>query len=168
MVTYLRTLFSSIVLSLAFIGLTACTSLNGGNDNIAQLSTQGVQVVQQGAKINLILPSDTFFKPGSPALKPSAYASLDNIAILLQQYPNANVTVAVAAYTDNVGSPLRNREFSKALANSIVTYLWTKGIPFQRMTLLGYGETNPIATNRTVQGNTSNRRVEINFWQQRV
>jgi outer membrane protein OmpA-like peptidoglycan-associated protein len=162
MINYLRTFF----LTLAFISLTACTSINGNNDNIAQLSTQGVQVVQQGVKVNLILPADTFFKSGSPTLKPSAYPILDNIAVVLSQYLSANVTIA--GYTDNVSSPKRNREFSKALANSIVTYLWTKGIPFQRMTMIGYGEANPIATNRTVQGNTSNRRVEINFWQQAV
>lgn len=162
----MTTLLRSFFLVIVCFCLTACSS-TGKNIPPEQLGqNKDVQVIQQGAKVKLVLSADAFFKPGSPTINPTYYPVLDSIAALLNHYRNAPVTIT--GYTDNVASPKRNREFSQALANSIVTYLWTKGIPFERMTIQGSGEDDTIATNRTVQGNAMNRRVEIDFWQEPV
>jgi outer membrane protein OmpA-like peptidoglycan-associated protein len=52
-------------------------------------------------------------------------------------------------------------KLSEARANAVRNYLIKKGVPAERMTARGYGETHPIADNTTTEGKAANRRVEL-------
>ncbi len=99
------------------------------------------------------------FQTGKAVLTTSSYPALNAIATALQQ--NTDVTLAIEGHTDNVGSTASNQVLSEKRANTVKTYLIKKGVDAGRMTVEGYGETKPRATNATAAGRTLNRRVVI-------
>ncbi|MFO7688389.1 MAG: OmpA family protein, partial [Desulfobacterales bacterium] len=69
--------------------------------------------------------------------------------------------LVLAGFTDNVGSEAYNLPLSKRRVESVANYLQEQGVGMERMTLLWYGSTNPIADNGTPEGRAKNRRVEV-------
>jgi outer membrane protein OmpA-like peptidoglycan-associated protein len=67
----------------------------------------------------------------------------------------------VGGYTDGVGSVNYNLGLSQRRAQAVVDYLITKGVNSNNLKVVGYGKSNPIATNDTPEGRAMNRRVEI-------
>lgn len=105
-----------------------------------------------------------FFDTGKSALKPGAKKTLDRIATQLQT-ENAS-TFTVEGHTDDVGSEASNLKLSEARANAVRDYLVSKGIAADHITATGFGEGQPIATNKTASGRQQNRRVELVIAQQ--
>lgn len=99
------------------------------------------------------------FKPGSADLTDNAKAMLDKVVVSLAS--SSAVRIEVQAHTDNVGKELSNQKLSEARAKSVVVYLTEKGIAEDRMVSVGYGESQPIADNKTEAGLAKNRRVEF-------
>jgi len=129
------------------------------NSLIAKLSNAGVQVVQVGDNVTVVLPTDRCFEQDTASIEESCMPILYDITTLLKSY--GNVAITVTGYTDNVASPEQNQRFSRLQADSIVGYLWTHGIPFQRLYAEGRGADCNIAGNETLGGSTLNRRIEI-------
>ncbi|MEM6321633.1 MAG: OmpA family protein [Bacteroidota bacterium] len=102
------------------------------------------------------------FETGKATLKPSSYAVLDQITAILNRYPDYRVSIA--GHTDSVGSSERNRVLSEERAKSCYNYLLSQGFDSNRMSFIGYGETQPIASNSTRDGRRLNRRVEFNLY----
>jgi OOP family OmpA-OmpF porin len=67
----------------------------------------------------------------------------------------------VEGYCDSVGSSVYNLSLSNRRVGSVKKYFISQGIPANRISAIGYGEANPIATNLTEEGRAKNRRVEI-------
>jgi outer membrane protein OmpA-like peptidoglycan-associated protein len=129
---------------------------------INHLAEQGVQVVELGHKVNIILFTDDCFVTNTPYIRESCYPIMDNIVCLLQCY--RTVPITVTGYTDNVGDECRNWQLSKNLADSVVAYLWSHGVPLEYiMPARGRGCCDPIASRHTPGGNAYNRRVEIDL-----
>jgi outer membrane protein OmpA-like peptidoglycan-associated protein len=84
---------------------------------------------------------------------------LDKLLQLMQENPQ--VKVQVSGHTDNVGSPSDNLKLSNNRAKAVVDYLVSKGIDIKRLTWKGYGETKPVADNKTEEGRALNRRTEF-------
>lgn len=105
-----------------------------------------------------------FFDTGKSALKPGAKKTLDRIAAQLQT--DESSTFSVEGHTDDVGSEESNRKLSEARANAVRDYLVSKGIAAHHITASGFGEGQPIATNKTASGRQQNRRVELVIAQQ--
>ncbi|MDD3080298.1 MAG: DUF5723 family protein [Paludibacter sp.] len=99
------------------------------------------------------------FESGRATIKKSSNTILNQIAKVLTDNPN--YLVEVQGHTDNVGNPENNQKLSEARANSVRDYLISKGIAEKRITAKGYGDTKPIASNKTWQGRAKNRRVEF-------
>ncbi len=99
------------------------------------------------------------FVTGSERLTPRGQSVLNQIAAVLQKYPG--MPVAIEGHTDSQGDPERNLELSQKRAASVKQYLVGKGIPGTNLTDLGFGQTKPIASNRTAAGRQENRRVEF-------
>jgi len=99
------------------------------------------------------------FDTGKSTIKPQSADVLNNIADILDDYPNVNFRVE--GHTDSTGSDALNKRLSGERAQAVVNYLIEKGIPSERMTSIGYGEERPIADNNTREGRRTNRRVEI-------
>ncbi len=100
------------------------------------------------------------FASGKAEVPPYVYPTLDRVARILGQYPDAKIRVE--GHTDSVGNDVYNQSLSKARANAVMMYFIEKhAIPPQRIEAIGYGETMPIADNGTPDGRARNRRVEI-------
>jgi outer membrane protein OmpA-like peptidoglycan-associated protein len=101
------------------------------------------------------------FDTGKATLKPTSYPILNQIANIMERYPNYNLTIE--GHSDNVGSAVNNQLLSERRARSCYEYLQRKGISTTRMNYAGYGEVSPIAGNSTLSGRSLNRRVEFNL-----
>lgn len=115
-----------------------------------------MQKVEAGARIIL---KNVFFESGSAALTTSSELELESILKLMTDYPSA--IIEVSGYTDNVGSETFNKKLSEKRAKAVVDFLTVKGIDTGRLEYVGFGLSNPIATNDTEEGRRQNRRTEF-------
>lgn len=124
-----------------------------------RLDRSGVRVTRQGDRIHLNMPGNLTFPTGSYAIKPEFYDVLNSVAIVLSEYDRT--TVNVDGHTDSVGKQAYNQSLSEQRARSVAGYLAAQGVDGRRFLVQGFGESRPLATNRTPAGRASNRRVEI-------
>ena len=123
----------------------------------------GIQMIQIGNNVRVIIPTDGIFRDRGTEIKTSAYPALNDIAVFLSQYPNRRMVVT--GHTDELGTFARDQRLSEHQAQSLITYLWTLGIPHECLTPIGIGkdENFTVASNRSLNGKAANRRLEINF-----
>jgi outer membrane protein OmpA-like peptidoglycan-associated protein len=81
------------------------------------------------------------------------------MADVFQKYPDT--TISVQGHTDSIGSAAYNNRLSNRRADSVASYLENLGVRSARVETIGYGESQPRATNSTAEGRQLNRRVEI-------
>ncbi|MDD3443818.1 MAG: OmpA family protein [Zavarzinia sp.] len=124
-----------------------------------KMAGTGVEVERVGDNIRLIMPGGITFRTGSSEIQPQFYSPLDQVASVLNQYPQS--LIDVVGHTDNVGSDQMNQQLSERRASSVASYLLSRGIVPQRISAYGLGETQPVADNNTDFGRQRNRRVEI-------
>ena len=84
---------------------------------------------------------------------------LIKIAEMMKQYPEAKFKIE--GHTDSVGPYQSNKRLSQTRANAVRNYLISSDIPSENLTAEGFGETRPVASNLTKEGQRLNRRVEI-------
>ena len=99
------------------------------------------------------------FEFDSDRLTKPAEKILDAVADTLAAYPD--VAVEVQGHTDSLGTDAYNQGLSERRSNSVKRYLVGRGVQGERMTPAGYGESQPIASNETAEGQEENRRVEF-------
>jgi outer membrane protein OmpA-like peptidoglycan-associated protein len=99
------------------------------------------------------------FATGSDVLTQASLADLNQLADILKR--EALYKVEIDGHTDNVGNAAANKTLSQKRANAVKAYLVKKGVAADRLTAIGYGAEKPIADNKTPQGRTQNRRVEL-------
>lgn len=101
-----------------------------------------------------------FFATGSSKLLPKSSKSLNEVAKILKE--DANLKLDIEGHTDNTGKPEKNQTLSESRAKAVLDYLKTKGgVDESRLASAGYGDTKPIASNKTPKGKAQNRRVEL-------
>jgi outer membrane protein OmpA-like peptidoglycan-associated protein len=84
---------------------------------------------------------------------------LDEAGDVLKENPN--VRIAVEGHTDAIGADLYNEKLSVRRAEAVFRYLVNHGVAPERMEVIGYGKTRPVAENETESGRAQNRRVEL-------
>jgi OOP family OmpA-OmpF porin len=104
---------------------------------------------------------DLEFDFGKTTIRAKSYSTLDKVATLLV---NKNFSLKLAGHTDNVGSESANMKLSKDRAEALKAYLVSKGANPSRIEATGYGETQPITSNKTAAGRQKNRRVEFTLY----
>jgi outer membrane protein OmpA-like peptidoglycan-associated protein len=104
---------------------------------------------------------DVLFQTGRAELAPGALRSAEQLAAVLQQYPERRVLVE--GFTDSVGSEDFNRALSQRRAEAFANALRARGVEPARITVQGQGESWPVANNATPAGRQLNRRVEVLF-----
>lgn len=109
-------------------------------------------------RVNLAA-KNIFFKTSSAELLSKSFINLNDVVKILTENPTYKIQIN--GYTDNRGDVLMNQNLSSARAASVRDYIKSKGIDESRLFSTGYGELNPVATNNTVDGQTENRRVEM-------
>lgn len=102
---------------------------------------------------------DLLFTTGRSDLKPGGVANLDRLVSFLNKVPEA--TVRIEGHTDNVGGQSYNQGLSERRAQSVASYLTSRGVPSSRLTTTGLGYSMPVADNKTAAGKQANRRVEL-------
>ena len=123
-------------------------------------STYEKNIPLQPIEINAsIVLNNIFFETKKYELDPKSQVELDRLVQLLNDNPT--VKIEIGGHTDNVGKPPDNLGLSNNRAKSVVTYLISKGIAAQRLVAKGYGETKPVADNKTEEGRAKNRRTEL-------
>ena len=105
------------------------------------------------------LKQKIFFDTNKATIKPVSFGLLNEVAKALKDFPKMNVRIE--GHTDSQGSDSKNLKLSQGRANSVRTYLIGQGIDPSRMEARGFGESVPIADNRTDAGREQNRRVEF-------
>ena len=102
---------------------------------------------------------DCNFETGKADLKEDSYKVIDELVAYLNRKDDERIELG--GHTDNVGNAKSNQILSEARANTVRTYLLSKGIDPNRVTAKGYGMTKPIASNKTAEGRAQNRRTEV-------
>lgn len=122
---------------------------------------EGAQVekVNDGQAIKVTFESGILFATNSSTLNTESRASLDKFAESLLNNPDTDVKIY--GHTDSTGNDQINNPLSQRRAESVYNYLVSKGVSGSRMIAQGFGSTQPVADNSTVEGRTQNRRVEI-------
>jgi OOP family OmpA-OmpF porin len=93
------------------------------------------------------------------AIKPEGAAILDRLVAFMKENPTKRVEFS--GYTDSIGTEAYNQKLSERRASSAQSYVAKQGIDPSRITTRGFGESNPIADNKTSDGRAKNRRVEV-------
>lgn len=115
-----------------------------------------LQPIETNASVVL---KNIFFDVNKFELKPESQVELDKLVQLLNENPS--LKIEISGHTDNVGKPADNLLLSNNRAKAVVIYLVTKNITPARLTSKGFGETKPVAGNKTEEGKALNRRTEM-------
>ena len=98
------------------------------------------------------------FKTGKAALSESSYPLLGLLASVAR---NCNARIEIAGHTDSRGDAAINLKLSQRRADAVRKYLVQRGVNLDWVKAIGYGETQPVADNRTEAGRKANRRIEL-------
>ena len=102
---------------------------------------------------------DVLFDFDKSVIKPEAAQILDRLVAFMNE--NKASKVALAGHTDNIGTEAYNLKLSDRRWMSVRDYVLKKGVEGGRVSGQGFGESKPIADNKTAAGRAKNRRVEI-------
>lgn len=127
-----------------------------------QLRQQGIEIIQVGDEVDVILPADKVFFDYSPHMNPNYYPVLQKVAAFMRQFNKT--TVKVSVHTDNTQCCSRALSLTRQQAQSLASFLWEVGIDARLIYGVGYGFNCPIAFNESDKGRATNRRIEIQFW----
>ena len=120
------------------------------------------EVAEDDSKLDkdkIFLFDRLLFETGSSNLKADSKVQLDNVAIILKEYPQANVVLG--GHTDNTGSADGNLSLSQKRAEAVKAQLVEKGVPETIVRAKGFGQEKPIGDNNTEEGRQQNRRIDL-------
>lgn len=125
---------------------------------IDRLRARGVDVrdSERGVVVNL---PDVLFAFDSATLTASARRTVQEITSVAREYTDRRI--AIEGHTDSVGTVQYNQRLSEDRAHSVAAELNASGLPRSRLSVRGYGELRPIASNASASGRQRNRRVEV-------
>lgn len=124
-----------------------------------ELEATGVSVTRIGDNITLNMPGNVTFAVNSADVSAQFYPVLNSVAKVLDKFDKT--FVEVAGHTDNTGAESYNQALSEKRASSVVAYLSSRDVRYDRFLTVGAGELRPVASNDTSAGRQMNRRVEI-------
>ena len=128
-----------------------------GQPDLEGLPTEGIENAKLDVGDLMLRLGFTFARADVPE---TVRFRLDMVAEELNQ-DRINAKVEVAGHTDAVGDGSYNQALSEKRAQAVKDYLVRSGVAAERVTVVGYGESQPRATNDTIEGRRLNRRVEI-------
>ena len=125
-----------------------------------QMAGTGVTVTPNAnGNIDLVMPGNITFSFDDASLNPSFRPTLDKLASTMNEY-NQN-TITIAGHTDSKGTDAYNMKLSRDRAYAVANYLSARGVASNRINVVAYGESRPVADNNSDYGRQQNRRVEL-------
>jgi outer membrane protein OmpA-like peptidoglycan-associated protein len=123
------------------------------NDALAKLAAK-----EEERGMVITLSGSVLFRSNQASLMPGAESRLDQVAAALVAKGR---DVVVEGHTDSKGSQSTNVNLSQRRAESVRSYLVSRGFPVEKIQARGLGSDRPIADNASAEGRANNRRVEI-------
>ena len=109
----------------------------------------------------VVIQADALFDFDKSVVRPDGKKSIDDA---LDKLRGVDLEMVIATgHTDSIGTDAYNQKLSERRAAAVKDYLVSKGIPSAKITTIGKGESQPVATNKTAEGRQKNRRVDIEF-----
>jgi OOP family OmpA-OmpF porin len=109
----------------------------------------------------IVIQADALFDFDKSVLRPDGKKNIDDALAKLR---GVDLEMVIATgHTDSVGTDAYNQKLSERRAAAVKDYLVSKGIASSKVTTIGKGESQPVATNKTKEGRQKNRRVDIEF-----
>src|SRR3990172_2412166 len=146
----------------AAVGGTAGALIGRHMDRQAEEMRQDIEnakIERIGEGIKITFDSGILFEYDSSELQPVAKANIESLAKILQKYPDTNILIE--GDTDNTGTDEYNQKLSERRAQAVADYQKSLGVAGSRISTVGLGELNPIASNDSDYGREQNRRVEV-------
>ncbi|MBI5219805.1 MAG: OmpA family protein [Bacteroidia bacterium] len=140
--------YYSVTKNLDVTNLTKYTEIEEQNLYLAPCE------VDQVVRLNNI-----FFEGNTAQLKSESYPELNRFIEFLKL--NKKIEIEISGHTDNQGKADNLKKLSQDRAQAVVDYLTSKKIDDKRMTVNGFGDTQPIGFNKTEDGREMNRRIEF-------
>ncbi|MCK8142353.1 OmpA family protein [Flavobacterium sp. I-SCBP12n] len=133
-----------------------CPTVRGtvANQGCPEVSEEVMKTLNNYGKVIL-------FDSGKSTFQKGTYTVLQSITSILKEYPYSKFMIE--GHTDSDGSNELNQALSENRAAAVKNYLIENGIETDRLRSTGFGETKPIASNKTAKGKAENRRVEISL-----
>jgi len=125
----------------------------------ALFTPQEAEVYRKGDDV-LIKAQGFYFPPGSAEIKTMNFPLLNKLITAIREFPGSKIEMS--GHTDATGSAETNMVLSKERAKNVADFLINVGNVKQTdITIYGYGETRPVASNETEEGRAENRRIEL-------
>ena len=122
---------------------------------------EGVDVTRvDNDELKVTVKNEVLFDYNSTALRSASRSALQEMSEVFQRYNDT--TIVVEGHADSTGSASYNQRLSERRADAVANYLQNLGVRGSRIDAVGFGESQPRATNNTASGRQRNRRVEIN------
>jgi outer membrane protein OmpA-like peptidoglycan-associated protein len=118
-----------------------------------------VSVQRQGNNLTLIISGSDSFASNSARLRPEIDSVLNAIAQVLEEYRDTRIIIS--GHTDDAGEADYNQQLAEWRGRAVSRFFTESGVAVARIVIIGYGESQPIADNTTVEGRAANRRIEI-------
>jgi outer membrane protein OmpA-like peptidoglycan-associated protein len=120
---------------------------------------EGATIERYGEGLLITFESGLLFDFDSDVVKGAAGANLSNLAESLATYPNTEVLIV--GHTDATGTDSYNQSLSQRRSAAARAFLVSRGVTSDRIRTEGRGESEPVASNDTAEGQAQNRRVEV-------
>lgn len=158
------TLFCKSVSKPIWIGIEAASDVAESYTLIIMEIEEMIQEITANSMLNALnengyIALSILFEIGKFAIQKESLPIVDHIFELMNN--NKTLKISIEGHTDNVGVAASNKTLSNNRAKAIFDFLVAKGIDKNRMSFVGWGQEKPISDNRTDEGRTKNRRVEI-------
>ncbi|PKP23242.1 MAG: hypothetical protein CVU05_00345 [Bacteroidetes bacterium HGW-Bacteroidetes-21] len=118
-----------------------------------------LQTIRVGATFEL---KNIFFDSGKATLREESKTELDKLVDIMKK---SEIVIELGGHTDSIGTDESNIKLSQERVNSVMQYLIDNQIKPERIKAVGYGESQPLASNSTDEGRQKNRRVEVKILQ---
>ncbi len=109
----------------------------------------------------IVIQADALFDFDKSVVRPDGKKTID--AAMAKLAGISLEMVIATGHTDSIGTEAYNQKLSERRAAAVKDYLVSKGMPASKITTIGKGELQPVATNKTAEGRQKNRRVDIEF-----
>jgi outer membrane protein OmpA-like peptidoglycan-associated protein len=137
------------------------------SENINLIDNEIYQEIERDLSLAPIEVSGTirlnniFFETGEHELQKTSFSELERLVSILRKSPN--MQIEIHGHTDNVGAKSSNQALSERRAQAVRDFLISKNIDPDRLSIKGFGESRPIASNEGSAGRRENRRVEFSI-----
>src|SRR6185369_11183662 len=128
-------------------------------DAMDRLAASIGAVKQEPRGMVITLSGSVLFASNKDALLPAAQERLGQVAEALKTQDDRKIVVE--GHTDSQGSDASNQGLSERRAQSVVSFLVSRGVPQEQIRAQGLGSNRPVADNGSPEGRANNRRVEI-------